>query len=163
VKVSVGDRIIVASTKVNGHVRQGRVVELRHPDGSPPYLVEWSDDGQQALFFPGPDAHLLAEHESASSESGVASVTRHVRTWNVRVDVFEAGAGTTAHAVLRSDAPAHLEGTGSAKRRPGDADVPEIGDEIAVARALRQLADALLGTAASDLSTIEGRAVTLPG
>lgn len=162
-KASVGDRIMIASSKLNGPVRQGRVVELRHPDGSPPYLVEWSDDAQPALFFPGPDAHLVAEHDAASPEPRDATVTRHVRTWNVRVDVFEAGAGTTAHAVLRSDAPANLEGTGSAQRRPGDTDVPEIGDEIAVARALRQLADALLGTAAADLSAVEGQAVTLPG
>ena len=29
---------------------------MRHEDGSPPYVVRWSDTGDQALFFPGPDA-----------------------------------------------------------------------------------------------------------
>ncbi len=50
-KASVGDRIVVVSTKVDGPVRDGVVVELRHPDGTPPYLVRWSDDGEPALFF----------------------------------------------------------------------------------------------------------------
>lgn len=153
---------MVASTRLNGPVREGHVVELRHPDGSPPYVVKWSDDGQQALFFPGPDAHLMAARETSASAADDVAPTRHVRTWNVRVDVFEAGADTTAHAVLRSDAPTPLEATGAAQRRPGDPDVPEIGDEIAVARALRQLADALLGAAAADLTAVEGHTVTLP-
>lgn len=37
--------------------RDGRIVALHHADGSPPYDVEWSDDGRTSLFFPGPDAH----------------------------------------------------------------------------------------------------------
>ncbi|MFI5100111.1 MAG: dsRBD fold-containing protein [Actinomycetes bacterium] len=41
--------------------------------------------------------------------------------------------------------------------------MPEIGDEIAAARALRRLADLLLGTAAEDIAAVEGRPVTLPG
>jgi hypothetical protein len=156
-KAAIGDRIVIASTRLDGPVRDGRVVELRHPDGSPPYLVEWSDDGQQALFFPGPDAHLVAEpadHPAASADT--ASSGRHVRTWQVRVDVFESGDQTSAHVVLRTDSPTHLEATGTARRRPGDPDVPEIGDEIAVARALRRLADVLLGSATEDLSAVAG-------
>jgi hypothetical protein len=168
-KASVGDRIVIASTRLDGPVRDGQVVEVRHADGSPPYLVQWSDDGQQALFFPGPDAHLVSsaaapehQHESSAEPEG-ASLDRHIRSWQVTVDVFESGDETSAHVVLRTEAPTHLEAMGSARRRPGDAAVPEIGDEIAVARALRRLADVLLGTAAGDIAAVEGHAVSLHG
>ena len=57
-KASVGDRIVSESSVVGGHVRDGLVVEVRHPDGSPPFLVEWSDSGERTLVFPGPDAHV---------------------------------------------------------------------------------------------------------
>ena len=70
--------------------------------------------------------------------------------------MFESGDQTSAHVVLRTDSPTHLEATGTARRRPGDPDVPEIGDEIAVARALRRLADVLTGTATEDLSAVPG-------
>ena len=54
-----------------------------------------------------------------------------------------------------------LKGQGLARLRPGDPDVPEIGDEVAVARALRRLSDRLLGAAADDLSQVSGHPVTL--
>jgi hypothetical protein len=40
-------------------------------------------------------------------------------------------------------------------------DVPEIGEEVAVARALRHLADRLLATASDDISQIEHHEVHL--
>jgi len=166
-KASVGDRIIVASTRLDGPVRDGRIVEVRHADGSPPYLVEWADNPQQVLVFPGPDAHVQAA--GAAGPAGTAqaaagtSSERHVRSWQVRIDLFEAGDDTTAHAVLVTEAPAHLDASGSAHRRSGDPEVPEIGDEIAVARALRRLSDRLLGTASDDISAMEGHQVSLRG
>jgi hypothetical protein len=54
----VGDRLVVRSTHVDGPVRDGEIIEVRHPDGSPPYVVRWSDDGHEALVFPGPDAFV---------------------------------------------------------------------------------------------------------
>jgi Domain of unknown function (DUF1876) len=39
--------------------------------------------------------------------------------------------------------------------------VPEVGDEVAAARALHRLADRLLGVAADDLAGIEGHPVQL--
>ena len=62
---SVGDRIIVRGHRVGEHDRDGEILEARGPDGTPPFLVRWEDDGHQSLFFPGPDATV--EHfESAS-------------------------------------------------------------------------------------------------
>jgi len=60
----VGDRLIVPSPHLEGPVRDGEILEVRHQDGSPPYLVRWSDTGHESLVFPGPDAHVqhLAHH-----------------------------------------------------------------------------------------------------
>ena len=55
---AVGDRIVVHSPRVEGPVRDGEVVEVQHGDGSPPYLVRWSDTGHLSLFYPGPDAEV---------------------------------------------------------------------------------------------------------
>lgn len=59
-KASVGDAVVVASNVVDGAVREGRVVELRHADGSPPFVVEWADTGERTLVYPGPDTRVLA-------------------------------------------------------------------------------------------------------
>ncbi len=55
-RAAPGDRIIVRAPHLGGHDRDGEVLEARGPDGTPPFLVRWSDDGHVTLFFPGPDA-----------------------------------------------------------------------------------------------------------
>lgn len=57
----VGDWIVVESARLDGHRREGQVVELRHKDGSPPYQVHWLDTGDTTLTFPGPDARVLSQ------------------------------------------------------------------------------------------------------
>jgi hypothetical protein len=79
----------------------------------------------------------------------------HIRTWHVELFVDEEGDRTVARAVLHTEAPLHVEGRGETVRNPVDRDVPEIGDEVAAARALHDLADALLTTAAGDIAAIE--------
>lgn len=55
---TVGDRILIHSRHVDEPVREGEILEVQHEDGSPPYLVRWSDTGHEALVFPGPDADI---------------------------------------------------------------------------------------------------------
>lgn len=57
-QAAVGDRIIVPGTKVGQPEREGKVLEVRGPDGGSPYLVRWSD-GHEALFYPGADARVV--------------------------------------------------------------------------------------------------------
>jgi hypothetical protein len=52
---AAGDRIIVRSVHVGEPDRDAEVLEARGPDGSPPYLVRWSDTGHEALLYPGPE------------------------------------------------------------------------------------------------------------
>ncbi|MDA8301598.1 MAG: DUF1918 domain-containing protein [Actinomycetota bacterium] len=62
-KASVGDHIEVPGEKVGEGGRSGEVMEVRGPDGAPPYLVRWSD-GHEGLYFPGPDA--VVQHMTSS-------------------------------------------------------------------------------------------------
>ena len=161
-KAAVGDRVVVLSNRLDGPVRDGRVVEVRSPDGSPPYLVEWSDTGHTGLFFPGRDAYV--EHfEKADDESTGASHVEHRESWRVDVQIVGAGDDTSAHAVLVGDLGAAMEGDGTTRRRPGDLADRDAGDEIAVARALRRLSDALLDEASKRITAHEGHDVHLGG
>jgi hypothetical protein len=59
-----GDRLVVRNVHVGGPVRDAEILEVKHEDGSPPYVVRWSDTGHEALVFPGPDAFVdHAGHE----------------------------------------------------------------------------------------------------
>ena len=75
----------------------------------------------------------------------------HVKNWHVDVFLSEEGDVTEARAVLSSDRERVLTGTGSAFRNPHDRDVPEIGDEVAVSRALAALSTNLLDVAYRDM------------
>jgi Domain of unknown function (DUF1918) len=57
-KAAPGDRLVVNSTHVGEHARDGEILEVHGSEGGPPYLVRWSDDGHESLVFPGPDAHV---------------------------------------------------------------------------------------------------------
>lgn len=88
-------------------------------------------------------------------------------TWNVVIQLFNAddvethGTETAAHAVLTTSSGTSLEGHGRARRNPDDPEVPEIGEELATARALRDLADRLLDVTSGDISEIEHHPVHL--
>jgi hypothetical protein len=84
-----------------------------------------------------------------------------MRRWTVEVFVGEDEGRTYAEAALHDDIGNHVLGTGRARLDPADADVPEIGDEIAVARALNDLGHRLLITAAADIETVTHERVTL--
>jgi hypothetical protein len=57
-KAHIGDRLVLAGAHVGDVRRIGIIIEVRHPDGSPPYRVRWLDDDHEGLIFPGPDARV---------------------------------------------------------------------------------------------------------
>ena len=83
------------------------------------------------------------------------------KSWTVQVDIGEHDGTTRAIAQLHTGDKTTLTGTGSARLNPADPDVPEIGDELAVARALSQLAHTLLDAAAEDISGVLHKDVQL--
>ena len=69
-----GDRMVIRNRLLGHPVRDGEIIEVRHADGTPPYVVRWSDTGHESLFFPGPDAyvdHLVSDHEGSDVRSEV--------------------------------------------------------------------------------------------
>ena len=89
----------------------------------------------------------------------------HTMSWNVEIFVYEDDDHTSAKATLISGTGANrrhtVTGAGRSARNPGDASVPEIGQEVAVARALRDLADRLLQAASADIADLTSADVHL--
>jgi hypothetical protein len=85
------------------------------------------------------------------------------RRWTVDIyiDEHDDDRLTRAEARLHTNDPTHLIGKGTAHRHPEDAEVSEIGDELAAARALSDLAHQLLHTAAMDIEQITHERVHL--
>ena len=77
-----------------------------------------------------------------------------MKRWRVDVFVGEQDGDTDAEARLHTELGDNLLGVGRARLNPYDYDVPEIGDEIPVARALSDLGHRLLITAAQDLEQV---------
>ena len=81
-------------------------------------------------------------------------------TWTVTIAFSEDGDTTRADAVLQGG-PDQLLGWGRARRNPTDPDLPAVGEELAAARALSDLAHHLLDTAGHRIESWEGRPVDL--
>ena len=94
-----------------------------------------------------------------------------VHTWSVKIYLADtddegfrfADETTTAHAVLSTSSTTARGGCGRSRRAPGDVAVPEIGEELAAARALRDLADRLLKATSDDIGKIEHHRVRVHG
>ena len=68
----VGNWLVVRSRVLDQPVRTGEVLEVPHPDGSPPYVVRWLDDEHTSVVFPGSDAVVTSAPPSRlAAGSGV--------------------------------------------------------------------------------------------
>ncbi|HEY3259188.1 MAG TPA: DUF1876 domain-containing protein [Pseudonocardiaceae bacterium] len=79
------------------------------------------------------------------------------KRWHVDIVIDEHDGRTRAEARLHNPGESELVGAGMARRNPRDQEVPEIGDELAVARALSDLAHKLLDATAADIEKITHR------
>lgn len=80
-----------------------------------------------------------------------------VTTWSVDIQLGERDGHTHAEARLITGVEPPLHASGEARMSEKDrVDVPEIGFELATARALRALADVLLKTAKEDVQAVAG-------
>lgn len=78
------------------------------------------------------------------------------KSWKVDIFLGEDDGRTYAEARLHTEIGDSLVGVGRAQVSAQDPDVPEIGDELAVARALTDLGHRLLITAAGDIAQVTG-------
>ncbi|MFK0288974.1 DUF1876 domain-containing protein [Streptomyces sp. NPDC090442] len=81
------------------------------------------------------------------------------KTWNAEISIVEAGTEVRCEARLRGKEGGQIVGEGTAKCNPADENVPAIGDELSVARALSDLSHQLLSRAAHDIEVHTARPV----
>ena len=150
---------MVESPRADTHRRTGVVTGVRGARGEPPYQVRWFDTDRgngSALVFPGPDAHI----EHTGTETGGADSMQTMKRWEVDIVVAEESehesARTWAEVGLLSDDGTTLRGHGMARKHPQDMEVPEIGEELAVSRALSDLSRQLRQVAAEDINDNTG-------
>lgn len=62
---TIGDRLHVHSNAVGTTDRVGEILEVRGPNGGPPYRVRYPD-GHESLVYPGPDC-VVEPSEDAES------------------------------------------------------------------------------------------------
>ncbi|HEX5861772.1 MAG TPA: DUF1876 domain-containing protein [Nocardioides sp.] len=75
------------------------------------------------------------------------------KDWTIQVRLDEQGDDTFADAILSIENKTEIRGSGHSRRNPTDDSVPAIGDELACARALSDLAHQLLAKAATDIES----------
>lgn len=85
------------------------------------------------------------------------------RTLPLQIHLVERDIETVADVTMTLETGTMLRGHGVAHRHPRDSDVPEIGDELAAARALSELSHRLVESAAESIGRVEHRTVHLTG
>jgi hypothetical protein len=91
------------------------------------------------------------------------TATPTAETWWVEVFLGEVDGVSTASARLHTRTRTSMSAHGTARLSPSDGDVPEIGYELATARALAALAQQLLEAAADDIGEVTHELVSVAG
>lgn len=130
-QVRPGDQVIIEGHRIGTPPRRGEVLAVA---GST-LTVAW-EDGHETVFVPGSDCRVLRDEEAGTSD-----VDRF--GGNVELRVIEDGDHCEAVATLMTRRGT-FEGRGSSRRHPNDPNVPAIGEELAIGRALEALSDNLL-------------------
>lgn len=74
--------------------------------------------------------------------------------WHIEMEFSEAGNRTDAAALVRLQDGAELRAHGHAKRNPGDPEQERVGEELAAARALNDLAHQLMTKAGHEIEEV---------
>ena len=56
-----GELLVIKSHRVGERERHAEILKVRGKHGEPPYEVRWSEDGHEAVVYPGSDA--VIEHK----------------------------------------------------------------------------------------------------
>lgn len=63
-----GDWLVIKGPIVGKTDQRGLIIEVRSPDGSPPYVVRWIQDDHVSTVFPGPDAVIVTEADQNAAD-----------------------------------------------------------------------------------------------
>lgn len=83
------------------------------------------------------------------------------KRWDLQVQIDEHDDTSTRAEARLATSSGQLTGVGIARRNPKDHNIPEIGDELATARALSELSHQLLHAAAEDIEGVTHQPVRL--
>lgn len=84
-------------------------------------------------------------------------MTHNAVGWHVEMEFLEDDRHTKAAAMVRLPDGTEVRGHGHANRHHVDSNQPRVGEEIAGARALNELAELLLSKAHEEIDTDSGR------
>lgn len=130
----VGDQFIVNSRVVGQPPRTGEIIECIDGGGlTPHFRVRWTD-GHESIVYPGGDARV--------EPANIATDGADRRSVTISLRLEEDSDHCEAVATMRTSV-GELKASGRARRNPIDPEVPMIGEELAIARALSHLADQL--------------------
>ena len=135
--VDVGDRIEVTTNSLGVPPRYGRVMERT---GSS-LRVHW-DDGHESVFVPSSNCRVV----DGGDPSDLTRLTCHID-----IEVVEDTDECQATATLMTTRGT-VQAAGRARRNPADPAIPMVGEELAIGRALRSLAEQLIAAGRDDLS-----------
>jgi hypothetical protein len=141
----VGDQLVIRSRQVGRVEQLGEIVEV-FSGSAEHYRVRWAD-GRETILFPGPDATV----RPAAADSPAATESR---TATIDVRLEEDGEHCEARATMRTSI-GDFAGLGMARRNPKDPVVPMIGEELAIARSLADLAERLEDAARAAISAAD--------
>lgn len=146
----VGDQVIVEGARVGMPPRRGEVLEVLHGAQGDRLRVRWEGDAHETVLAPGTDLRV---------ERGEAPALDRT---SIRVDVTLTEDADHCEAVARTRVrDRDFSGWGRARRHPADPQMPLVGEELAVARALSDVSHQLVGAAADSLESALGRPVAL--
>lgn len=147
----IGDHVVVEGARVGQARRRGEVIEIVRGAAGDRLRVRWEGTDHETVLTPGPDVRV-------EPEGGASIVDRS----SLRVDVALTEDPDHCEAVARVRVrDRDFAGWGRAHRNPTDPHMPLVGEELAVARALSELAHQLVAAAADSLEGALGRPVEL--
>jgi hypothetical protein len=149
-EVHIGDHVVVEGAKVGQSRRRGEVLEILRGAGGDRLRVRWEGDAHESVLAPGSDLRI------EQGESGGPD------RMSMRVEVALTEDEDHCEAVARVTVRGReFSGWGRARRNPADPEMPVVGEELAVARALSDVSHQLVGAAADSLESALGRPVAL--
>lgn len=134
----VGDRIEVTNNNLGVPPRAGEVVER----GETTLRVRW-DDGHESTFVPTSNCMVV---DQGAEDAGPTRLTCHID-----LDLIEDEDQCRATATFVTS-KGQMQAVGLARRNPVDPQVPMVGEELAIGRALTELGERLVAAAGADLS-----------
>jgi len=162
----LGDRVAVDGRHVGTPTREGEIVEVIGHGGNEHYRVRW-DGGVESILFPQSDLHVVTADVASVELAGSARMeidlrptlpAGHLHSFEMWLAEDEDHTEARVTIQLRE---VEMTGFGLARRNSRDANVPTVGEELAMSRALQDLADQLRQVAGLQIERREGRPVDL--